>query len=146
LDKKLKIEAQEVSLGFRRILVELSAEIPFKRVSKYIWETQRVVISDDSTRRYTHKTGGKVESWQKKEGSVAEVLRGMANPSESKKVQDSAPEALYASADAVSVNIRGEGWKQPKVGVVFKGDKERIRQPRYIAGFWDKEGFGDGDG
>jgi hypothetical protein len=52
---------------------------------------------------------------------------------------------LYTGGDATSVNIRGEGWKQPKVAVAYEPHAEsasdRIKGRRYTAGFWEKDQF-----
>lgn len=137
LDQKLNIECEEVSPTLRRVLVELAAEIPFERVAKYIWMMRRICISNDSVLRYTHKAGDEVQKWRTAKQCKEELLGYQTSfNSEREEVP------LYASADALSINIRGEGWKQPKIGVVFEMGKERILRRRNIAGFWGTDEFG----
>lgn len=134
LDEKLKIKQEEISPGLRQVVTELSSQMPFSPVSEFLWQMRRVVISANTNRRVTQSTGGQVEGWQK---GRSIFFNKWSSPGKDK------PEAvLYCSADGTSINIRGEGWKQPKVGVVFETEGESIKQRRYVAGFLEKDEFG----
>lgn len=49
---------------------------------------------------------------------------------------------LYSGGDATSVNIRGEGCKQPKLSVTYELELDRIVQRRYAGGFLDRDEYG----
>lgn len=136
LDDKLKIESQEISPGLRKVTTQLGTQMPFEPTAQVLWETRRVIIAEQTVRRVTEKTGEQIEKYKKGIWNEQKLIStkdfGRDQPKQN---------VLYSGGDGTSVNILGEGWKQPKLSITYKLESGRITQRRYSGGFLEKDEF-----
>ena len=108
LDEQLGIDG-EVSPGVKRLLVKLSARMPYQAGVDVFEELAQVKVSATTAWELTQAAGECVRSAQKPIATVAEAGCG-----------ETAPECMGITMDGCMANVRTEGWKEVKVGCVFE--------------------------
>lgn len=135
LDEQLELKDRHWSEGLARQAVWLSGLVPFEQAAQILQEVGQVDISPSSVWRLSQKWGGKLEAFEAKEQEQAnatpdgkEILAG--------EVRDQCPMGL--SMDGVMVYIRGEEWKELKVGCLFEVVPRPVLDPK--TGEWVEQG------
>lgn len=109
LDEQLHIRG-EVSEGLERQLVRLSALLPYEPAVSVMEELARVKVSDTTAWRRVQQAGQRVQALS----SESVVVAMGTQPAEVGQKQ------LGATMDGAMVHVRGEGWKETKIGCVFE--------------------------
>lgn len=133
LDGALGVADTSLTPGVQEAVAWADAGFPYGRAAEFLERTAGLSLSKD-----THET-------------VSGDLGQAVQPQETDRARrawESLPAAgqFYVTLDGVKVNT-DEGWKEPKVGAVFRaragGDGEPIRGPtRYVAHLEEAEDFG----
>ena len=106
LDERLGI-AGEVSAGVKRLLVKLSARMPYQAGVDVFEELAQVKVSATTAWELTQAAGESIRAVQKPIPTVTESV-------------GTALECMGITMDGCMVNVRTEGWKEVKVGCVFE--------------------------
>jgi hypothetical protein len=133
LDRALGVEATSLTPGVQEVVAWADAELAYGRACEFLERTMGLSLSKDAHETLSATLG---EAVQPRETARAAQAWGPLP----------AAEQLYVSCDGVKVNT-DEGWKEPKLGVVFRArldeDGEPIRGPtRYVAHLEEAEPFG----
>ena len=133
LDRALGVEGTSLTPGVQEVVAWADAELAYGRASEFLDRTMGLSLSKDA-----HET-------------VSAALGEAVQPRETDRAAQAwatlpAAEQLYLSCDGVKVNTE-EGWKEPKLGAVFRAqrgeDGQPIRGPtRYVAHLEEAEPFG----
>ena len=135
LDEDLELSPREYSPSLEKGIAMVGIEAPFAKASRLLKELALVEPSPKTIEEITQEKGREVrkkrkekaeESWKIFEGlSCAGVerkgkveIRKTALPT-----LTSPPRRLYVQVDGGRVNTK-EGWKEPKVGVIFKEESK----------------------
>jgi hypothetical protein len=134
LDRALGVDRTSLTPGVQEVVAWADAELAYGRASEFLERTMGLSLSKDA-----HET-------------VSATLGEAAQPREiDRAAQAWAPlppaEQLYVSCDGVKVNTH-EGWKEPKLGAVFRARLDENGQPirgptRYVAHLEEAEPFGE---
>ncbi len=106
LDEQLQIRG-ELSAGLERQLVQLSALLPYEPATRVMQELTQVTVSDTTAWRRVQQAGQRVRAL------ASESVTGAS-------AAEVGQQQLGATLDGVMVNVRGEGWKETKIGCVFE--------------------------
>lgn len=123
LDKQLQVKDKHWSAELARQSVWLSGLVPYGDAARILQEIGQVNTSKSSTWRLTQKWGGAFQAEEKRQAEVESRLpeREPIIPGE-EKVQ----KRLGTSMDGAMMFILGEGWKEFKIGTVFKVVKKSV--------------------
>ena len=106
LDEQLGIDG-EVSVGVKRLLVKLSARMPYQAAVDVFEELAQVKVSATTAWEQTQAAGERIRAAQKPIPTVGESA-------------GTALECMGITMDGCMANVRSEGWKEVKVGCVFE--------------------------
>lgn len=117
LDEQLELQDQRWSEGLVKQVVWLSGLVPYDQAAEILQTVGQVEISSSSAWRLTQKWGQRLGELETKEQEQAnatpdgeEILRGEVR-------QD---RRMGLSMDGTMIYIRGEEWKELKVGCLFE--------------------------
>ena len=116
LDRQLKLRDKHWSEGVAQQAVKYSAKLSYAEATEALRELGQIEISENSVWRLTQEWGEalkKVEAKEEKEAN--EVVESMATGPVKPKVLGK----LGASMDGTMIYVRGEAWKELKVGCFF---------------------------
>ncbi len=118
LDEQLGIGG-EVSPGVKRMLVKLSARLPYQSAVDVLEELAQVKVSATTAWELTQAAGECVHAARKPIATVSEP-----HPTQ--------VACLGITMDGCMTNVRAEGWKEVKVGCVFEAAPhgESTRDPQ----------------
>ncbi len=135
LDEQLELKDQHWSEGLAQQAVWLSGLVPFAQATQILQAVGQAEISASSVWRLTQKWGAKLEKLEETEQERAkatpdgkDILAG--------EVRHHPPMGL--SMDGVMIYIRGEEWKELKVGCVFEVIPRPVLDPQ--TGEWVEQG------
>jgi hypothetical protein len=135
LDEQLALKDRHWSEGVAKQALWLSGLVPFEQASEILQEVGQVDISPSSTWRLAQKWGTKLEALETQEQEQANATPDGAEVVR-REVQDETRMGL--SMDGVMMYIRGEEWKELKVGCVFKVEPHPVLDPQ--TGEWVEQG------
>lgn len=117
LDQQLKVEGQQQSEGVSKLSVWLSGLVPFRRAAEVLEQVGRIHTSRGSVWKQSQLWGREFQAEEAKaQNMAAEVeLRNGVVGGEAKGAQ-----RMGVSMDGSMIHIRGEGWKEIKIGCVFE--------------------------
>lgn len=125
LDEQLKLNRSAYSPELARQMVWLSGLLPFQQCAAVFEQIGERFIPGSSIWRQTRRHGQRLQAYRKHQQQPVSVERVVL------------PEARYdhhqrkaVSLDGGMVNIRGEGWRELKVGAVFDVDMRLERNPQ----------------
>jgi len=134
LDGRLGVEGTTWTPGVQEVVAWADAELAYGRAVEFLKRTMGLSLSKDA-----HETlsGALGEAIEPKEIARAAQAWARLPPAEQ----------LYISCDGVKVNT-DEGWKEPKLGAVFRAERDKDGQPirgptRYVAHLEEAESFGE---
>jgi hypothetical protein len=149
----LKLHDQHWSEGVAQQAVKYSAKMSYAEATEALQELAQIEISENSVWRLTQEWGEALKRVEAKEEKEAnEVVESMATG----KVTPKALGRLGASMDGTMIYIRGEEWKELKVGCFFAveaaptldpqtmdwNDLAHARNISYVSHLGGPEGFG----
>jgi len=114
LDNQLGLNSSAYSPSLAKRMVWLSALLPFEQCQQVFDRLTDRLIPAKSIQRQTQYYGSKMESQQKFHQQMVSVERIVLPDA----IHDH-DERKIVSIDGGMVNIRGEGWRELKVGAVF---------------------------
>lgn len=108
------------SEGVARRASWLGGMLPFAQAAAVFAEVGQVSISTETVWRQTEVCG---EAFQMQEEREQERAKAVAN---SKRGEESAPR-FGAALDGTMIHVRGEGWKELKVGCIFEVEPQKVK-------------------
>ena len=144
LDVELGLNRHEETPALQRGLNALGVEAPFAKAERLLHELVRITIAPRTIAEVTEDCGGQVRgetservttAWKVFEGpTYGEVKQKRAWRRGERRVSTdayapwaaaNAPSVLYVQCDGGRLNTKREGWKEPKVAVLFS-DNDRM--------------------
>jgi len=125
LDSQLGLTRSAYSRSLARRMVWLSALLPFEQCQQVFERLTERLIPAKSIQRQTEYYGRKMESEVEHHRQAVRIERVVL------------PDAIHdhnqrkaLSMDGGMVNIRGQGWREVKVGAIFDVEMRRERNPQ----------------
>jgi hypothetical protein len=111
----LQVAGQQWSEGLRQLAVWLDGLLTFEQAESVLAKVGQLPMSDTSAWRQAQTCGAQAQALQAVERAAATALpnRQQIVPGETAR-----PERLAAAMDGAMIHVRGEGWKELKVGGV----------------------------
>jgi hypothetical protein len=110
------LQEKNWSEGVVKWMVWLSGVMDFEMAEQVLRQIGQVNVSDTSIWRCTQERGERFQKWAEKERAQA-----MSIPRSEESLQRFLPKGRMGVAmDGGMIHIRGEGWKELKVGSVFE--------------------------
>jgi hypothetical protein len=112
----LKLQDKHWSQGVARLAVKYSGKLPFAEAAEVLQEIGQIDISVKSVWRLTERWGEALQAVEAQENERANrsYEHAPANP-----IEPQAQQRRGAAMDGTMIYIRGEGWKELKVGCLF---------------------------
>ena len=121
LDEQLKLRDKHWSEGVAKQAVKYSGKLSYEETVEALNELAQIEISSKSVWRLTQHWGAALQAVETKANEQANrKIESMANG----KVEQKTDSRLGASMDGSMIYIRGEEWKELKVGCIFKVEAE----------------------
>lgn len=153
LDEQLKLWAKNWSEGVVKQAVWLSGMVSYETVHEILAEIGQIHISTSSIWRQAQDWGKRFQGLEQEERLRASILPVRWDP-EKAQVKETGP--MGVAIDGGMIHIRGEGWKEFKVGSVFdlgqkmvwdEREREMVEMPcavhnSYLAYLGGPETFG----
>lgn len=117
LDEEIRLGDGGWSEGTTRLAVWLGGQVSFEQASQILREVGQINISDSSIWRCVGRWGDKLLAHEAQACAQANAVPSRAEPQPGEARHE---QRMGVSADGWMVNIRGEGWKEVKTGVVFQ--------------------------
>jgi hypothetical protein len=135
LDEQLELKDQRWSEGLAKQAVWLSGLVPYEQAAEILQVVGQADISGSSVWRLSQKWGGKLEELEEKEQEQANATPDGKEiiPGEVRKER-----RMGLSMDGVMIYIRGEEWKELKVGCLFDIVPRPVLDPK--TGEWVEQG------
>jgi hypothetical protein len=117
----------------KRLAVKLAAILPYALTTAVLDELAQIQISDSRVWKIVQVAGAMADHQLIQQ---AEAANAMPNPDEISRGITPTPTCLAATMDGALLNIRGEGWKEAKIGCIFAvhprpkvkpEDRDRVR-------------------
>ncbi len=126
LDRQLQVAGQAWSEGLRKLAVWLDGLLTFEHVECVLEQVGQVVMSDTTAWRQGQHSGAQAQALEaaQRASAIAAPDRAQIVPGES-----ATAERLAATMDGAMLHIRGEGWKELKVGGIGKIELAPTRDP-----------------
>jgi hypothetical protein len=147
LDEKWDLDVREPSPSLRKSIGMLSAEVPFARGRRLMFQTGLVDLPEKRMQESSEAFGERLKEESRK--AVKEALPLLRDPQVGlPAVLPSAREGtLYIQMDGGRLNTTTEGWREPKVATLFWGedvvqtskDRRTILKKEYIAVLGDAD-------
>jgi len=150
LDRKLGLCAGSISDGLDQVLALMGVYGAFDEAAKIIERLIGVAVCGNRVRASTEGLGAAIDARDQAEVDAAWDVHLPPPPAPPREM---APERLYISMDGTMTNIRGEGWKEVRLGAVYTtttapptepGQEPVVRatQATYYADLTDPDRFG----
>jgi len=107
-----------------RRAVWLGGLLPFAQAAEVLQQVGQVTISTDSVWRLSERWGEKIEA---QEATQQEQAKAIASVPRVRGEEEKAPSRLGVAMDGVMIHVRGEGWKELKVGCVFEVGRRMVK-------------------
>jgi hypothetical protein len=126
LDRQLQVSKHQWSEGLRRLAVWLDALVTFEHVERVLAEVGQIPMSDTTAWRQAQRAGQQALAVEAAQRAAATALpdRQLIVPGEAPS-----PERLAVAMDGGMVHLRGEGWKELKVGGIGRIELQPGRDP-----------------
>ena len=126
LDRQLKVEGQAWSDSLRKLAVWLSGLVTFEQAESVLEQVGQMPLSDSTAWRQVQSSGAQAQALESAARAAATAVpdRQQIVPGEA-----ATPERLAATMDGAMLHIRGEGWKELKVGGIGKIELAPTRDP-----------------
>jgi len=121
LDEQLKLRDKHWSEGVAKQAVKYSGKLSYEESTEALNELAQIEISVKSVWRLTQRWGAVFQAVEAKEDEQAN--RKIEN-SATGRVEQKSDSRLGASMDGTMIYIRGEEWKELKVGCLFDVETE----------------------
>jgi hypothetical protein len=109
-----------------KLMVELSGRVEYREAARILSQVGQIEASDSSTWRQAQRWGEAFKAQADQERIRATVLPGRWGT----PCRDVRPKGRMGVAmDGTMMRIRGEGWKEVKVGCVFDVRMKRVTDP-----------------
>ena len=117
LDRQLQVEGQAWSNSLRKLAVWLSGLVTFEQAEGVLEQVGQIPLSDSTAWRQVQSSGAQAQLLDAAARASATAVpeRAQIVPGEA-----TTPERLAAMMDGAMLHIRGEGWKELKVGGIGK--------------------------
>jgi len=112
LDRQLGIEGQTYSRTLTKHLVWLSALVPYAQCQQILARIGGHTIPLSSLYRQVQQASPRLQTYVESQQAIVQPDKLTELPSRTAAVKG-------VSLDGGMVNIRGEGWRELKIGVVF---------------------------
>jgi hypothetical protein len=115
LDRQLQVAGQAWSEGLRKLAVWLDGLLTFEHVASVLEQVGQVPMSDTTAWRQGQRSGTQAQALE-----AAQRASAIAVPERGQWVPGEAPtsDRLAVAMDGAMLHVRGEGWKELKVGGV----------------------------
>lgn len=152
-DEALQIEGG-YSPQLKRLMVKLAARLPYAEAEEVLAELAEVQVSDSTIWGQVQEVGKRAEAYLVEQ---AQQHAALPDPDEISRGIVSSTTNMGVSMDGAMFNVRGEGWKEAKIGCAFtfapsaiqrsaKGDAPhevvQADQISYVFHFGSPEPFG----
>ena len=126
LDRQLQVEGQSWSNGLRKLAVWLDGLLTFEHVERVLEQVGQVLMSDTTAWRQGQASGAQAQALEAARRAAAAAMpdRAQIVPGEA-----ATSERLAATMDGAMLHIRGEGFKELKVGGIGKIELAPTRDP-----------------
>jgi hypothetical protein len=126
LDRQLKVAGQQWSDGLCKLAVWLDALLTFAQTESVLAQVGQMLMSDSTAWRQLQKRGAQAQALE-----AAQRLAANAAPDRRQIVpgEGATSERLAATMDGAMIHIRGEGWKELKVGGIGRIELAPSRDP-----------------
>jgi len=114
------------SEGVARLAVKYSAKLTFSEAQEALLELAQIEISENSVWRLTQHWG---EALKRVDAQEDERANGTVESLATGKVETKSDVRLGASMDGTMIYIRGEAWKELKVGCFFEVEQAPTLDP-----------------
>jgi hypothetical protein len=121
----LRLHNKNWSEGVAKLAVKYSAKMSYKDATEALHELGQVEISENSVWRLTQEWGEALKRIEVREAEQANSVAEETTPGQVIEKEG----RLGASMDGCMIYIRGEEWKELKVGCVFEVDWATILDP-----------------
>lgn len=125
LDEQLKLDRSAYSRELARRMVWLSGLLPYAQCAAVFEQIGERLIPASSIWRQTQQHGERLYAYVQHQQEQVSVER-VVLPA----VQDDHDQRKAVSMDGGMVNIRGEGWRELKIGAVFDVETHLERNPQ----------------
>ncbi|MGL4650624.1 MAG: ISKra4 family transposase [Caldilineaceae bacterium] len=115
LDAQLELASAHWSSGFAALAVRLAALLPFAQAAALLQEAFGIPITVTSLWRHTQQLGQRLQQQQTVHSAEATALPQLWE----RPVVRQADRRMGVALDGAILNVRGEGWKEVKLGCVF---------------------------
>lgn len=132
LDKQLGIWKTRWSEQVAKQAVWLSGLVTFEQVAEILKRIGQIEISDSSVWREAQKWGAEFAAIETAERTLANALPGQRDVLRRAARSDG---PMGVAMDGTMIHIRGEGWKELKIGAVFEIELRPTRDPE--TGDWE---------
>lgn len=127
-DYELGVSQRRMSIQKEKQLALLSVHMPYEEAKKVYKELTGLAVGRMTAHRTVQRLGAQINGFE-----VSAEKEGQENDSAKRHV----------TADGVMIHLREEGWKEAKVGSVYKVNGEREAEgQRYTATVEDRASFG----
>jgi hypothetical protein len=122
----LRLNNKHWSEGVAQKAVKYSAKMSYADATEALQELAQIEISENSVWRLTQHWGEALKRVEEKEDERANgIIESLANG----KVETKSDPRLGAAMDGAMIYIRGEEWKELKVGCFFEVELGPVRDP-----------------
>ena len=124
LDRQLRLNDAHWSEGVAQKAVKYSAKMSYADATEALQELAQIEISENSVWRLTQRWGEALKRVEEKEDERANgIIESLATG----KVETRSDPRLGAAMDGAMIYIRGEEWKELKVGCFFEVELAPVR-------------------
>jgi len=126
LDRQMGLCAGSISDGLDQLLALMGAYHAFEEAAKVVERLTGVAISANRIRASTEALGAAIDA---RDQAEVEAAWDVQLPPPPPPPREGAPSRLYISLDGTMTNIRGEGWKETRLGAVYTTETKPARTP-----------------
>lgn len=123
LDQQLQVERQKQSEGVSKLSVWLSGMVPFERAAEILEQVGRIQTSRGSVWQQAKLWGSQFQAEEEKTQKTAAKVDWREGIG---REEAEAAKRMGVSMDGGMIHIRGEGWKETKIGCIFEVGKEIV--------------------
>jgi hypothetical protein len=135
LDRQLELSNKKWSKRVAKWVVWLSGLVDFEQVAEFLNEVGQIDISASSTWRLTQRWGERLVALETKE---AEQANATVEGPDCLPRRGQAPDRKGLSMDGFLIYLRGEEWKEVKLGCLFEVVPRPMLDPK--TGEWMERG------
>ena len=129
LDRQLKLNDKNWSEGVAQWAVKYSAKMPYAEAQEALLELAQIEISTKSIWRLTQHWGAALKRVEAQEDERA---NGTVESQANGKLESKTGVRMGAAMDGTMIYIRGEAWKELKVGCFFEVEQAPTLDPETL--------------